>query len=192
MVNILQVAKKGGKKINRNMEYTAAKKFLYNLTPAHFQNNDFLLFRASSDFEIEKIRRFFNRQYLLPRTFANLPVFFVNPEIPKSERLVHEGINLRSLENFRSKIEKLIPNSTVEISDISEENFMITVKQPTVVFKAFCSYQLEIESFWGTDEKNNFANIEQINEIHRKINSLFVKQRYYYRKKARRDKHGQT
>jgi hypothetical protein len=190
MVNILQVTKKGKKKIDRMMTYTEAKKFLYNLSFENFQNNDFFLFKSTHDFEIEKLRRFFKRDYLIPAKFEKNNVFLVNSEINKNDRLVHEGINLRSIENFRVKIEKLINNSRVEINEISEDNFMITVKQPPIIFTAFCSYQLEIESFWGVDEKSRFANVDQLNEIYRKINALFVKQRYYYRKKSKRENHG--
>jgi hypothetical protein len=109
--------------------------------------------------------------------------YLVNLQIPLKKRLLVTQATKKSIQKFSAKISQQL--------GVRENNiyyganfFALTFETENLLFDFVCSYKLEVLNSYVRSRNNEFKySTEDTKKFEEVINRIFVKQRYYYRKK---------
>jgi len=185
MIHIIQHFTHTNREKRISLSLSQAKKFLYQLRKAGASvRSDF--FVVSGDFagEVEAITNYFSPKFLTTVQRGFFDVLRVEQDLPRAERLNNAGATPTALERFRLKIIKEIPDAEITFT-YSEKMFEILLVRGQEKTKLLYNYALApLAKLVYSDTAGRFVNIEGASGIALKINEIFRKQRYYYKKKG--------
>lgn len=182
MIYIIQKSKRSAKRKEIKLDINEAKEFLYNIEARSFRTSEFIVYCGDSPEELDEIINYFHNDYLQEFTDDVVVVYKVNENITKYDRLRNNGATVKSIDNFREKIEKEIPGSGVSIV-YNTDDFEIFIEHPIGIVKVICNYQLVIKKALASYHAGEFVDISVNDEIVKVVNRIFRKQRYYYKQK---------
>jgi hypothetical protein len=182
MIYIIRKSKRSAKRNQIKLDVNEAKEFLYNIEARSFRTSEFIVYCGDSPEELDEIINYFNEDYLQEMTDDVVIVYKVNGDITKYDRLRNKGATIKSIDNFREKIEKEILGSSVSIV-YNADDFEIFIEHPIGIVKIICDYRLVIKKALASYNAGEFVDISVNDEIVKVVNRLFRKQRYYYKQK---------
>ncbi len=107
MIYIIQKSKRSATRKQIKLDMNEAKEFLYNIEARSFRTSEFIVYCGDSPEELDEIINYFNEDYLQEITDDVVIVYKVNGDITKYDRLRNKGATVKSIDNFREKIEKV-------------------------------------------------------------------------------------
>ncbi|HHU81060.1 MAG TPA: hypothetical protein GXZ35_06965 [Acholeplasmataceae bacterium] len=107
MIYIIRKSKRSAKRNQIKLDMNEAKEFLYNIEARSFRTSEFIVYCGDSPEELDEIINYFNEDYLQEITDDVVIVYKVNGDITKYDRLRNKGATVKSIDNFREKIEKV-------------------------------------------------------------------------------------
>lgn len=182
MIYIIKKSKRAATRKQIKLDMNEAKEFLYNIEARDFRISEFIVYCGDSPEELDEIINYFNEDYLQEMTDDVVIVYKVNGDITKYDRLRNKGATIKSIDNFREKIEKEIYGSSVSIV-YNADDFEIFIEHPIGIVKVICDYLLVIKKALASYHAGEFVDISVNDEIVKVVNRLFRKQRYYYKQK---------
>lgn len=187
MVYIEKKSKKSKRKTTYTMSGSDARLFLYSLLPTETKTNDYILAGADKVYELNDLLAFFNPMFFQKSEVDVFTVYKVNGTIHKDDRLRHKGAKLSTIENFKQKIKKAIPDSEVSIV-YENKHFTISIDSLVSNILLICDYKLVIlRAYIITEEGNRKIDIKKNDGIVKVVNNILRKQRYYYKRKAEKN-----
>jgi hypothetical protein len=182
---MIYIKRKTGKKSNiQRLKLDDAVRFIAEFGTYNARNGKLHVIGADSQ---EELNNLFS--YFIPELFvyeANdtpFGAYLVNVEIPVKKRLIVTQATKKSIQKFAAKISEQL--------GIRENNiyyganfFAMTFESENLLFDFVCSYKLEVMNSYVRSHNNEFKySTEDTKKFEEVINRIFVKQRYYYRKK---------
>ena len=107
MIYIIKKSKRAATRKQIKLDTNEAKEFLYNIEARSFRTSEFIVYCGDSPEELDEIINYFNEDYLQEITDDVVIVYKVNGDITKYDRLRNKGATVKSIDNFREKIEKV-------------------------------------------------------------------------------------
>jgi hypothetical protein len=186
MIYVAQKSKKTARKKLLKLELNDAKDFLYNLSFEDFRAFSYYIYAQGDNYfcELEEIKRFFADDFfkIKENNTQTYEILIVNEELPKKDRLRIKGASVNSLNNFKDKLEKMIPYSTIRFV-YGLDVFSIYIDHIVGSVKIVCNYQLKILESYGYNE-GKYVNIKSSDNLVKIVNKLFRRQRFYYKKEG--------
>lgn len=186
MIYISKTTKKTKREEILKLSVSKAKEYLFGLSYQDFLSCDFYILGSDSEDETKDVLSYFNKKYFILDNSSAFDIYKINSEIKKPQRLKHKGVSLGALQKFKEKIIIKIPHSIVSFN-YQKKFFEIFVGYEGQTMRFVCNYNLEIlESY--IDSQKDPSNLAISNKIKKIINSIFRRQRYYYKNKRRKGK----
>ncbi len=182
MIYIIQKSKKSSRRTEIKLDVSEAKEFLYEIDARRFRLNEYMVYSSDEASEIEQIIDYFHPDYLCEKNDDIVSVLAVNEDISKYNRLRNQGASIKSVKNFRDKIQNELPESEVSVM-FNTNNFEVLIQYEKRDLKIVCNYQLVILKAFALNKDWEFVDISENDEIVKVVNNIFRKQRYYYRQK---------
>ncbi len=181
MIYIRRASKKTKRKIIEKYSVTDAKLMLYDLSKLRLDLGHYYVAGADRKEEMEDILDFFSTDYLKPNNDGEFTVYEVQENIPKPKRITKK-ITPTSFMAIKRKIESEIPyfETTVKIEN---KSYQIVLSNLSHIYTFHFNDELEIQdSSVQTSVNTNY--VKDYEKIKKKIKSLLVKQKSYYKSKS--------
>jgi len=197
MVTIIKKSKRSIRANKVVLSASDAKKFLFQLEDKDLNIDDYIVFSADTQDEYIDVVGFFSPSFLPTQAYEGFDAHVVQKDIAKDRRMRQTGATITAIENFKVKIQKLLmkmtdfyDDFTIQLSVTTEYNidsFVITIIFPFSEAKMRFTYAYDLQML---DASIVPMNVEKdipalvLANITKKVNALFNKQRYYYKKKV--------
>jgi hypothetical protein len=197
MVTIIKKSKRSIRANKVVLSASDAKKFLFQLEDKDLNVDDYIVFSADTQDEYIDVVGFFSPSFLPIRIYEGFDAHVVQKDIAKDRRMRQTGATITAIENFKVKIQKLLmkmtdfyDDFTIQLSVTTEYNidsFVIIIIFPFSEAKMRFTYAYDLQMI---DASIVPMNVEKdipalvLANITKKVNALFNKQRYYYKKKV--------
>ncbi len=182
MIYFMQKSKKSLRRRQFKLSLNDAKQYLYNIDTRKFKVSEIMIYSSDTPEEIKELNQYFVDDFLISSDEDVIGVLRVNETISKYDRLRNKGASIKSLKNFRKKIEENIPGSEVSMV-YNPDTFEIFIVHPSGDVKIVCNYQLVIINSFASTLQGEFVNLNDNDAFVKIVNKLFIKQRYYYKAK---------
>lgn len=187
MIYIEKVSKRAKRKHTYEMNPSAARLFLYSLSPRETNTNDYFLAGADKLYDFNELIAFFNPKFFETITKDMFTVYKINGTLSKEKRMRGNGAKLSTIENFKTKIRKKLSHSAV-LMIYQNKVFKIQIDSPISNILLICDYKLTIlRAYAITSEGNKKIDIKKNDGVVRVVNGILRKQRYYYKRKVEED-----
>lgn len=180
MIYLLKKSKKTNLELRYKLSLDDAKKSLYALNHENFRVNNFYVQGADTVYEMQELLNYFSPNFFTVEQDGMFDMYKVNI-VSKYERIVEKGASIKAIEKFKEKIETEIKNSEIEL-EFPKETFVMKVYYEGNKFNLICNYDLQILE--TVPVKITTKTFEEIGGLVKKINGIFRKQRYYYKRKG--------
>lgn len=189
MIHIKKISNKTGRAVKKTLELAQAKNLIGNLTQQDFKYSKYIVLGSDKNEE---------ETTTLIASFP--PLCFVKKQIEddgfsyevyevqyvKKTDMKRAGISETSVLNFIKKIRESITEITGIDVKYNDDTFDLTVDTAEFTLILIVSYELEIlKTLQGASKEN--TDVMRSNTVRKRINAIFKKQRYYYRKKAQKN-----
>jgi hypothetical protein len=190
MIYILRKSKRLAKNTTLKKTLTDAKFYLYNLTAPNFSYSDFYVVGSDYDWELQDLLEFFSKDYLVKVEKPAFDMYYINPEITKPER--QSNRTLQNI-NFYNRLKKKIQNELPEyVVTLAIKNNRIAIELENTILKIdiiLDKYLNILDAVIKTTAVEEYNYLSMFEDARKKIDSLLVKQRYYYKKKVKANDH---